>query len=224
MPPLGSFAGSSVGKKFLMGLTGLMLIGFVTMHLLGNLLLFNDNPNLFNEYSHTLINLGALLYVVEAGLVLFFILHIYSGVSVYHTNKRARPDRYTVLKSTGHPSRQNISSRSMIVTGGVLGVFVVLHIITFKYGPYYTTTVDGVEMRDLYRLVREVFQNPLYVGWYVFAMILLGSHLRHGFWSAFQSLAFYHPRYTPIIYGTGVTLAVVLASGYVAIPVWIYLQ
>ena len=100
----------------------------------------------------------------------------------------------------------------------------IIFIITFKYGPYYTTTVDGVEMRDLYRLVREVFQNPLYVGWYVFAMILLGSHLRHGFWSAFQSLAFYHPKYTPIIYVTGVTLAAVLATGYVAIPVWIYLQ
>lgn len=224
MPPLGSFVGSSIGKKFLMGLTGLLLVGFVVMHLLGNILLFNDNPDPFNKYSHTLINLGALLYVVEAGLVLFFIIHIFTGVSVWRTNKKARPERYKVLKSAGYPSRQNVSSRSMIYTGGVLGVFIVLHIITFKYGPYYTTMVDGVEMRDLYRLVQEVFQSPLYVGWYVFAMIFLGFHLRHGFWSAFQSLAFYHPKYTPIIYGIGYTLAVVLATGYVAIPVWIFLK
>lgn len=224
MPSISSFVRSSVGKKFLMGITGLSLILFLVMHLLGNLLLFDSNPDPFNEYSHFLINLGAILYVVEAGLVLFFLVHIFSGVSVWLTSRKARPEPYRTLKSAGKPSRQNISSRSMIYTGVVLGVFVVLHIITFKYGPYYPTEVGGVEMRDLYRLVSEVFQNPLYVGWYTAAMIFMGFHLRHGFWSAFQSLAFYHPRYTPVICGIGYVIAVLLALGFIAAPLWVYFR
>jgi succinate dehydrogenase / fumarate reductase cytochrome b subunit len=110
----------------------------------------------------------------------------------------------------------------MIYTGAVLFIFLIIHLKTFKFGPNYTTDVDGVEMRDLHGLVWEVFQSPGYVTWYVAAMVLLGSHLWHGFWSAFQSLGVSHPRYTPIIYGIGIMVAAVLAVGFLGIPIWIY--
>ena len=224
MPSIPLSIWSSVGKKFLMGFTGLGLVTFVSMHMVGNFLLFSSDPDPFNAYSHFLTNLGTLLYVVEFSLVLFFILHSVAGVSTWLTSRKARPVQYEIYRSAGNPSKQNFSSVSMIYTGIILGIFLVVHIITFKYGPYYTTEVDGVEMRDLYRLVFETFGNPLYVAGYVIVMIFLGFHLRHGFWSAFQSLAFYHPRYTKVIYVLGYITAVALAAGYIAIPIWVYFQ
>jgi len=222
MPIISKKVSSSVGKKFIMGLSGLVLIGFVAGHLFGNLLLFSENPDPFNSYSHFLVNLGTLLYIVEFGLIISIILHIIVGVSVFAGGKTARPVPYHTKKSAGKPSRMNFSSLTMIYTGIILGVFIVLHVMTFKYGPNYTTTVDGVEMRDLYRLVTEIFNKEWYVAWYVFAMVFLGFHLRHGFWSAFQSLAFYHPRYTPFIYGLGYVVSILLSLGFIVMPLWIY--
>jgi succinate dehydrogenase / fumarate reductase cytochrome b subunit len=213
---------SSVGKKALMGLTGLLLVLFIIEHLLGNLLLFSSDPDPFNKYSHTLVSLGNILVVMELGFLAFFILHIWSGITVFIGKLQARPERYHKTANAGPPSRKNVSSVTMIYTGIVLFVFVAIHLKTFKYGPYYSTLVNGVEMRDLYRLVYEVFQDPKYVTGYVLTMALLGFHLRHGFWSAFQSLGLHHPRYTPIIYTIGIIAAVVLAVGYLAIPLWIY--
>jgi succinate dehydrogenase / fumarate reductase, cytochrome b subunit len=96
-------------------------------------------------------------------------------------------------------------------------------VMTFRFGPYYTVTVDGVEMRDLHRLVVEVFRNPVNVALYVAVMVLLGLHLRHGFWSALQSLGAYHPRWTPLWYTGGAIVAALLAVGFIVIPVWVYL-
>ena len=77
-------------------------------------------------------------------------------------------------------------------------------------------------MRDLHTLVWEVFQNPIYVAWYVGALIFLGFHLRHGFWSAFQSLGVHHPRFTPVIYSVGILVAIIISVGFLGIPLWIY--
>ena len=110
----------------------------------------------------------------------------------------------------------------MIFTGLLTFAFILLHLKTFKYGPHYTTLVDGVEVRDLHRLVMEVFQSPGYTAWYAGCLLFLGFHLRHGLWSAFQSLGVNHPRYTPIIYGAGILLAIVMAAGFIGIPLWIY--
>ncbi|MFQ5771522.1 MAG: succinate dehydrogenase, partial [bacterium] len=135
---------------------------------------------------------------------------------------RARPVGYQKKASAGGTSKKTISSTTMIYTGILIFVFLAIHLKTFKYGTYYTTNVNGVEMRDLHRLVIEVFQQLGYVIWYVAAMVLVGFHLRHGFWSAFQSLGANHPRYMPIIYGVGIILAIVLAVGFLGIPIWIY--
>ncbi|HUG43569.1 MAG TPA: succinate dehydrogenase cytochrome b subunit [Acidobacteriota bacterium] len=217
---------STTATKFLMAFTGLALFLFIVGHLAGNLLLL-AGPDSFNSYSHTLLSMGWLLYAVEAGLIVFFAAHVVSGVSIVWKNRGARGNRYQTTRSRGEPSRMNFSSRSMIWTGLVLLVFTIVHLQTFKFGPAeaegYLTTVDGVVMRDLYRLVVEVFSNEVYVVGYVAAMVLLGLHLRHGFWSAFQSLGAHHPRITPILYGFGAFTAALLAIGFLFLPIWIYL-
>jgi succinate dehydrogenase / fumarate reductase cytochrome b subunit len=217
---------STVAKKFLMALTGLALFLFVCGHLAGNLLLF-VSPEAFNRYSHRLISMGGALYAVEILLLVVFLLHMYTALVVTWNNWKARPARYTQTASRGGPSRMNLSSRTMIWSGVVILVFTVIHLITFKYGPGiaegYVVYLDGEPVRDLYRLVAESFRSPLYAGWYVVAMVVLGLHLRHGFWSAVQSLGLHHPRWTPVIYSVGVAAAVLLGFGFLFIPVWFFL-
>jgi len=217
---------STVGKKILMALTGLSLVGFVCVHLAGNLLLY-AGPGAFNLYAHKLISMGPLIYLAEAILAGFFLVHMVSAVSVTWSNWKARPDSYKVSAGQGYSSRMNISSKTMIWTGIILGVFTVIHLINFKWGPGieqgYTYNLDGEAVRDLYRLVTESFTREVYVIPYVACMILLFSHLRHGFWSAFQSLGANHPSYMPIISAVGIVIAVVLGTGFLGIPIWFYL-
>lgn len=212
---------TTVGKKFVMSLTGLFLVLFVIIHMLGNLT-FLAGPAAFNTYSHKLASLGPLLYLIEIVLLGAFVFHAYFAISISIDNRRARPVKYRKLRSAGKPSKKTISSTSMIYTGLVLLVFTIIHLKTFKYGPYYETEVNGVLMRDLYTLVAETFQNPLYAFGYALVMFLLGYHLRHGFWSAFQSLGTNYPRYSAAIYSTGALLAVVLAFGFVVLPLLVF--
>lgn len=222
--PSSSLLWNSVGKKVIMGLTGLLMVLFLIEHLTGNLLLLNPDPAPFNKYSHFLISFGWFLVVAELLLLAIFVGHVVAALSVTLRNRRARNQKYVMLRSAGPPSKKNVASTTMIYSGILIFVFLVIHLKTFKYGPYYTTEIDGVVMRDLYRLVVETFSKPGYVIWYVAAMVFLGLHLRHGFWSAFQSLGMHHPRYTPIIYSVGILIAVVLALGFIGIPVWIYVR
>ncbi len=219
---------SSVGKKVIMALTGLGLFVFVVAHLLGNLLLLSGNPDAFNRYSHKLVSLRGILIAAETVLLAAFMFHIIAAIAVAISKKKARPESYYKTAGAGGASRKTLSSSTMIYTGVLLLVFTVIHLITFKYGPGmkegYVTIVDGVAMRDLYRLVVDVFSNRWYVIGYIGVMIFLGLHLRHGFWSAFQSLGAHHPRYTPILYAAGLVFAIVIAVGYLIIPVWIYFR
>lgn len=219
---------STVGKKILTGVTGLALFFFVVVHLAGNLLLFSSSPEPFNSYSHELTRLGGSLYFAEGLLLLAFLIHAGAAVAVTLGNRRARPRPYLRWESRGAPSRKTLSSSTMIWSGLVFLVFTVIHLKTFKFGPDleegYVTYVDGEPVRDLYRLVVEVFSNEAYVVGYVAAMIFLGFHLHHGFWSAFQSLGAHHPRYSPLLYGAGLVFAILLAAGFLVIPVWIYFQ
>lgn len=228
MPSFSKMFWSSTGKKFFMAITGLIWIIFLIEHLSGNLLLFNDNPDPFNKYSHFLIGFGDILVIAEVLLLVFLLYHIASGISIFLGKQKARPVHYAKTANAGGPSRKTISSKTMIYTGLITLIFIIIHLKTFKYGPGikegYVTTVDGKQMRDLYGLVVDVFSKPIYVIWYVGAMLLLGFHLRHGFWSAFQSLGVNHPKYTPIIYAIGIIAALVLAAGFLAIPIWIYFR
>ena len=221
---------TSVGKKILMSLSGLMMFGFLIGHMLGNLplLQLEASADNYNKYAHFLVGLGALLIIVELILLGGLLLHVWTAIKIAHGKKKARPEPYHLLKSAGGASRKTFGASTMILTGLVVLLFIPLHLKTFKYGPgsageqSYATQVDGVEMRDLHKLVIETFQDPLYTGWYVLAMICLGFHLSHAFWSAFQSLGLYHDRYTPWLYSGGKVIAVLISAGFLVIPVWIF--
>jgi len=219
---------SSIGKKILSGITGLALCGFVIAHLAGNLLLLvGANP--FNEYTRFLSTFahGFFLPVAETGLVVLFLAHAYSGIRVALDRRSARPQRNAKSGNAGGPSQKTFASRTMVYTGIVLLLFLIGHVYTFRLGPAeaegYVTVLDGHEARDLYRLVIETFQDELVVGVYTAVMLLLGFHLRHGFWSAFQSLGANNPKYMPWITTIGVAFAVIIAVGFLCIPLYIYM-
>jgi succinate dehydrogenase / fumarate reductase cytochrome b subunit len=226
MIPLSKALSSTVGKKVILGLTGLALIVFVIIHLLGNLSLYRADGTTFNLYAHTLDSYGILLTFAEVGLLLTFLVHIVFALMVTQRNRAARPIAYQATSSKGGKSLSNISSRNMIITGLVLLAFLALHVWQFRFGSGkstgYVTEIKGVEVEDLHRLVHETFTNPLFVTIYVGAMLFLGLHLRHGFWSAFQSLGAMNTRLTKPVYALGVALAVLLAAGFLFIPIWIY--
>lgn len=216
---------SSIGKKVITGITGLALVIFILEHVYSNLLYFSPNPDAYNENAHFLISLK-IIYVLEIGLLAVFLLHIVVGVSIALKKRRARPEGYKKYQSVGKPSRQSLSSRTMIFTGLVLLVFLVIHIITFKFGPGiaegYVAMIDGEPVRDLKRLLEEKFQHAPYAFGYTFVMILLGFHLRHGIWSAFQSLGAMKPKLSPVVYAIGGVLAVLVAVGFLVLPLWIF--
>lgn len=209
---------TSVGTKILIALTGLSLVGFLIFHLAGNLLVF-FGPDEYNAHAHALIS-NPLVIPAELGLLALFLLHVYKAAANYLTNRTARPDGYQMKKWAGGASRKSVGSTTMIVSGLVTFLFVIVHLDTFKYGPYYASNVPGE--RDLYRLLVEVFQRPAYVGLYVACMAILGFHLRHGIASAFQSLGLMPQRWTRWMLQAGLVLAVLIAGGFLLIPVWIY--
>jgi succinate dehydrogenase cytochrome b subunit len=221
-----SLAWSSVGKKVITGLTGFMLVGFVMVHLVGNLTLFiPDSGHAFNAYGHFLEHAihGWLIYAFEVGLITIFLFHIIAAFTVAWTDKRkARPRGYAMVKNAGGKSRKGLPSTSMIYTGAALITFVVLHVKMFKYAAHPSVTYDGVVMKNLYAVVVEAFKQPLITGLYVAVMIMLGYHLRHGFWSAFQSLGWNSDRYMDVLQVVARVFAVLFAAGFVALPLFLY--
>lgn len=214
---LKELATSFIWRKALMALTGLMWLGFVFLHMLGNLLIFGG-PQAYNKYSHLLIS-NPFLPAAEILLVLLLSIHFFTGGVLWIQNFRAKPQKYSV--SAKGDKSSGIPSRTMIFTGAFVLAFLVLHIAFFKYGVDSRVVYDGVEVRDLYTLVLTAFSQPGYVAWYLVALLLVGLHLSHGFSSAFQSLGVYHPRFTPVIEVVGVFYAVVVSLGFIAIPVYI---
>jgi succinate dehydrogenase / fumarate reductase, cytochrome b subunit len=212
---------SSVGSKILIALTGLALFVFLIGHLAGNLL-FLVGPDAFNRYSHALIS-NPLIYLVEAGLVAVFFLHIAKTVAGVLANRAARPVGYASRRwaRTKNPrSRKSLGSSTMIVTGTIVLLFVITHLSSFKFGTYYETA-DGI--RDLYRLQLEIFSSVGYVVFYLIAMSVIFFHLWHGISSAAQSLGVSHAAGSPGVFVLGRVLAVVIAGGFFIIPIYTFL-
>jgi succinate dehydrogenase / fumarate reductase cytochrome b subunit len=208
--------GSSVGTKIIIGLTGLALFLYLITHIAGNLLVFLG-PTTFNEYSHTLLS-NPLIPVIEVGLALIFIIHIYKTVRMFLNNQQARPVKYASKEYAGAPSRKTFASSTMIFSGLWLMVFVIIHVRQFKYGEEYVAYGTGV--RDLYRLEMENFRSPLLVAFYVLSMLVVGSHLWHGIASSFQSLGLDHPRWTPRLLKAAKVVAVLIAGAFIFIALW----
>jgi len=225
MASFGNSLWSSVGKKVITGLTGLALIGFIIAHLVGNLTLF-IGPHAFNSYAHFLETMahGWLIYGMEAGLFLVFVFHIVAAVTVAWADKRkGREVGYKYAKNAGGKSRKSLSSITMIYTGTIILFFVIAHIFLFKFNGGAPHEVDREGVKNLYKVVVTAFKGPGFTVFTVIAMVMLGFHLRHGFWSAFQSLGLSNDRYLPLLVNVARVLAILLALGFVAIPLFLYL-
>lgn len=209
--------GSSVGTKILIGLTGLALFAYLILHIAGNLLVF-AGPAVFNNYSHALLS-NPVIYPVELGLLLIFLVHVYKTVRNYLSNRQARPVGYVQKQPAGGVSRKSRASSTMIFSGLWLAAFVIIHVRGFKYGAEY---VGPGGIRDLYRLEMENFSRPLTVAFYVLSMLVVGSHLWHGILSGVQSLGAPNPSRAPRAQAAARTMAVLIAGGFIVIALWAY--
>jgi succinate dehydrogenase / fumarate reductase, cytochrome b subunit len=220
MPSRHSFFNSSVGSKYLIAFTGLSLVGFLVGHLAGNLLVY-VSPDAFNHYGDKLIK-NPLVIPAELGLVALFLLHAYKTVRMFFGAKQARPAGYARRAWAGHTSRKSWASTTMILSGAFLLLFVPFHLKTFKYGSHYDSAEPGV--RDLFRTVAEVFSRAGYVTFYVVGMAIIGFHLWHGVSSALQSLGIDRSGWGPGLRRLGWAVAVVLAVGFLSIPLYFFFR
>lgn len=205
---------SSIGKKIIMAITGALLFGFLISHLAGNLLMF-CGAEAYNNYSHALIS-NPLIYVAEFFLVAVFLGHIVNGIVLTIQNKKARPVGYAMSKSLGEKS---IASQTMIWSGLIVFYFLVIHLVTFKFGTDVSpASSDGV--RDLYSLVVARFSEKDYSIFYIMCMVMLGFHLSHAIQSLFRTLGLSHPRYLAVIKILSIITGIGIAAGYSIFPIY----
>lgn len=211
---------SSIGRKQLVAITGLLLCGFLVSHLTGNLLLLVSS-DAFNLYAHKLASLGGLLYVIEGVLAVIFALHLGLAVKLNIENAKSR-GKYSLKTKTGRGT--TFMSQTMPITGLILLAFMITHLMNLKFGTYYETTVDGVVMRDLTKTTIEYFQSVGAVIWYVVAMAAAGLHTAHGFASAFQSMGWNHGKYMKNVKSLGYLYAIVIAGGFAFLAIWCHVK
>jgi succinate dehydrogenase / fumarate reductase, cytochrome b subunit len=215
-----TFFGSSIGKKLLMSLTGLFLILFLTVHLIGNLqLLYHDGGKAFNVYAK-LMTSNPLIKLISYGNYFFIVLHAFVGLTLAIYNKKAKGQKYAVSNS----NKTSWASKNMALLGTLILAFIFIHMGDFwwkmKTDQLLMVTYDGVEMKDLYARVAAAFKEPLLVGSYILGMIILSFHLWHGFQSAFQTLGINHKKYTPLIQNLGKAYAILIPLGFAIIPIY----
>ena len=211
-----SFWGSTNGKKVVMAVTGAILFLFVIGHMAGNLQIF-EGPAKLNAYGHFLHSIGELLWPVRIVLLLAVGLHITATVQLALLKKKARPVGYSRKEAIA----SSYASRTMYWSGPIVLAFVIFHLLQFTAGYIHPESqfIEG----DVYHNVVAGFQVWWVSIWYIFAVSLLGLHLRHGIWSMFQSLGFNHPRHTPILKSAAIVIAVVIVLGYISIPISVLL-
>ncbi|MDH7605430.1 MAG: succinate dehydrogenase cytochrome b subunit [Melioribacter sp.] len=205
---------SSIGKKILMAVTGVCLMLFLIIHLINNLSLFGG-PQIFNTVVKNLDTIKPLVRVIEVILLLIFVFHIYDGIRLWYENKKARPVKYKINASS---ENTNIFSRTMIWSGSIIFIFLIIHLktfwIAFNFGHPLALS------HNYYQILVEAFSNPVYSLFYVIAMILLGFHLMHGFQSAFQTFGWNNRKYFPIIQKLGLIYTLIMVIGFSSIPIY----
>jgi succinate dehydrogenase / fumarate reductase cytochrome b subunit len=213
---------SSIGKKLIMGLTGLFLISFLVVHCFLNAFVFFDNTGvLFNEGAHFMAT-NWIIRAMEVVLMLGLLLHIVQGARLTFQNQAARPEKYAYNNGNANSKWY---SRSMGLLGTLLLIFLIVHLSQFWTVSRFTgiPTTDAAGHEDLYAVMKVTFSNIWFVVLYVLSMISLAYHLLHGFASAFQTLGWNHKKYTPIIKAVGVWFSILIPLIFAAMPVWIYL-
>jgi succinate dehydrogenase / fumarate reductase, cytochrome b subunit len=207
-----NFWQSTNGKKVVMAVTGAILFLFVIGHLLGNLQVF-EGPDRINAYGRFLKDLGELLWIVRLVLIAAVLLHITVTVQLALRNQKARPVGYKVKKSVN----SNYADRTMYWSGPIVLAFVIFHLLQFTAG-YIHPEAQFVE-GEVYQNIVSGFRVWWVSVWYIFSMILLGLHLRHGIWSMFQSVGANHPRHTRALQQAALWIAILITLGYISIPV-----
>ncbi|MES2445894.1 MAG: succinate dehydrogenase cytochrome b subunit [Bacteroidota bacterium] len=213
---------SSIGKKLIMGLTGLFLISFLVVHCFLNCFVFiPDGGLMFNTGAHFMAT-NWLIRAMEVVLMAGLLLHIVQGARLTFQNQAARPVKYAY-----HDGQSNSKwySRSMGLLGTLLLIFLVVHLSQFWTVSRFTgiPSNDANGHEDLYAVMKETFSNVGWVILYVLSMISLAYHLLHGFASTFQTMGWNHKKYTPIIKAIGVGFSILIPLLFAAMPVWIYL-
>lgn len=202
---------SSIGAKQAMAIVGMCMCMFLIGHLAGNLLMFKGAQT-FNDYA-ALLAANPLLIPIELALLAILFVHVLAATKMLIGNWSARPVPYVVTNIT---EVRYWPSSLMVFTGITIFVFLVVHLVTFKFDPQSKV--------NLYQLVVLRFSDGLYSGFYVFCMIAVGIHLFHGFQSAFMTLGLDHPKYTPLIKVVGYVYAIGVAFGFAFIPMYTYFQ
>jgi succinate dehydrogenase / fumarate reductase cytochrome b subunit len=224
-----SYFSSSVFKKQIVAVTGLGMVGFILMHLSGNLLIF-AGPEAFNGYSEKLHALGELLWLARGGLLLMLVLHVYFTIQLVRENRQARGSRYDVETSKRGDMTQ-LLRRYMILTGVIVFGGLMFHLTHFAIPSKGAENVKtllpsetGEVPMGLYGLVINAYSNPLTVLFYIVFVFAVGAHLTHGVQSMFQSLGFNHDRYTPLIQKASIAVGALVALGFSSIPVFVLLS
>ncbi len=214
--PIIKFYNSSIGKKIVMAVTGLMLIGFVVVHLLGNFQIFLGAEK-FNAYAAFLKSIPGPLWAARIILLTAFILHFTTAFILSLNNKAARGGSYKNMATV----QADFASRYMLESGVVIFIFIIIHLLHFTLGaiqPEFHDLDDGFMRDDVYRNVILGFSNGPYAYIYIVAMLFVGLHLKHAFWSMFQTIGVYSPALTPLLKKLSVFTAVAVAAGYISIP------
>ncbi len=201
---------SSIGKKLLMAVTGICFIGFLAAHLAGNLTIYAGG-SAFNTYAEKLHSLGPILTIFELGLLVFALIHVITGITLFVQNLKARSVPYQKDKAAGG---RTWSSVTMPYTGLVILGFVIFHLINFSF-------VDKTD-RTIFEIVRSAFANPIYMIIYVLVMIIVALHVRHGFWSALQTLGANHPKYMPTLMILSIIVGLIIGLGFGLLPIYIW--
>jgi len=209
---------SSLGKKLVMAVTGLLLCGFLITHLAGNLLLY-VGADAYNHYAHALHEQKALLLIAELGLVALFIAHLYLALSTTRDNQKARSVGYA-MKESKIPERTLASGVApenwMFTTGAIVLAFVLLHLADFRFELRNKSSAPELPFDKAVRILQDSVSAPAYV----VGCLFLGIHLGHGVASAFQTLGVNHPRYNRMLHCLGVLFAIVIALGFASFPIW----
>ena len=206
-----SFLNSSIGRKYVMAVTGLSLTLFLLVHMAGNLTLYAGNEA-FNEYAD-LLESNPLLPLAEAGLLVLFVVHILFAVLLTGRNKTSRSDKYQSNLGMGS---KTVASTTMWITGPVLLVFLVIHIWDFRISK------ELLEEYDLAQMVVDRLRHPLGFVIYTASIAMVGLHMWHAFQSAFQTLGVAHPRYRALIQNTGRLITALLVAGFGGIPFYLF--
>ena len=211
MSTAGNFFTSSIGRKWIMAVTGVVLVLYAVGHMAGNLQVFlgREALNEYGAYLHELGHGGA-LWVARAVLLAAVGLHIWSAVTLARENRAARPVGYRQLQ---HKS-SDYASRTMMWSGPLLAMFVVYHILHLTTGQAHENYIRG----DVYHNVIVGFSDPLVTGFYILSMLALGFHMYHGIWSMLQTMGVSHPHYDRFRRPAAVLITLIVAGGNILIP------